>query len=79
MATNAILYCPKCRADLTGDPIPADIREHYDGTYWERQIGLSDGDSVYAYQCPDCGYEWLLSEAHRDRAEADGWFPPVMH
>ena len=25
---------------------------------WGREIGLSDGDSVRAWKCPDCDHEW---------------------
>ena len=37
---------------------------------WGRQIGLSDGDGVYAYKCPDCGYENVFNPARKARFEA---------
>lgn len=51
--------CPKCNSSWLGEPIPEDIRHHYSGTHWERQIGI-DGDhlgiydGIVALQCPDC-------------------------
>jgi hypothetical protein len=55
--------CPKCRANLIGDPIPEEDREVFGGsTHFIRTIGLEDPaiyDGVYAWKCPDCGYEWM--------------------
>lgn len=38
------------------------VAEHYGATEtegrWGRQIGHSDGDSVYEWMCPDCGAIW---------------------
>lgn len=70
--------CPKCAADLDGGPIPEYVREHYSPPYrWGRAIGLTDGDSVYAWRCPDCGHEWLRGDYYRERARRAGWRPPV--
>lgn len=51
--------CPKCNSSWIGDPIPEDIRHHYSGTHWKREIGIDGGymgiyDGIVAYKCPDC-------------------------
>lgn len=56
---NSPRFCPHCKASLVGDPIPDNIKQHYDGTHWKREIGIDGGrmgiyDGVVAYQCPDC-------------------------
>ena len=53
--------CPHCTITLLGDVIPEDIREHYAGNYWKREIGIVDlnkYDGVYYYECPDCKGQW---------------------
>lgn len=56
--------CPKCNADLTGEPIP---QEYIDeglyapgSTHYSRKIGIEtrDYDGVLFWQCPDCGWRW---------------------
>lgn len=52
-------YCPHCGSCWLGEPIPAEIQEHYHGTHWRREIGIDGGqlgiyDGVVAYACPDC-------------------------
>ncbi len=53
-------YCPSCDADLRGEPIPDETREHYSVTHYSRRIGIYDRrlDRTVAWRCPDCGYEW---------------------
>ena len=51
--------CPKCNANWIGGLIPDDIKEHYVGTHWKREIGIDGGvlgiyDGVVAIMCPDC-------------------------
>ena len=48
--------CPKCGVSWIGDPIPANIAEHYSGTHFRREIGHVSWsrDRVTHYQCPDC-------------------------
>jgi len=53
--------CPKCKVSFIGEPIPADIVEHYAGTHWRREIGYDGGymdiyDGIVAYKCPDCNH-----------------------
>lgn len=72
MSSNEHGYCPHCGANWDGKDIPEDIREHYKGTKWGRQIGVDGGrlgiyDGIVALQCPDCGKysprddsEWAL-------------------
>lgn len=43
------LNCPHCNSDL---------RDRQWGPPGKREIGLSDGDNVFAWRCPDCGKEW---------------------
>jgi hypothetical protein len=51
--------CPSCQADFDGGPIPEEMREHYSPPYrWSRRIGISNGDSVFAWACPDCRHTW---------------------
>jgi rubrerythrin len=54
------MNCPKCKSDLTGEPIPDKDREAFGGTHFERQIGIVDRDKdrVVKWKCPDCGHEW---------------------
>lgn len=48
-------HCPHCGADMQGDPIPEEHREAYGGhTHGSRLIGISNGDSVMYWRCPDC-------------------------
>lgn len=42
--------CPGCNADL---------RDLENGAPFKKEIALSDGDSVYAWKCPDCTHVWL--------------------
>lgn len=53
--------CPSCNTSLIGAPIPEDIREHYSGTHWRREIGIEvQGfyDGVSYWRCPDCLHTW---------------------
>lgn len=43
--------CPLCEADL---------RAEVEGFY--RVIGISTGDSIFAWECPDCGGQWARVE-----------------
>lgn len=51
-------HCPKCAADLQGDPIAPEIQHLFGATHGSRVIGISDGDSVGYWRCPDCRHEW---------------------
>jgi predicted RNA-binding Zn-ribbon protein involved in translation (DUF1610 family) len=56
-----IELCPGCGVNLTGEPIPKDIREYYSKPwYFSRKIGITDRklDRVTTWRCPDCGHEW---------------------
>jgi predicted RNA-binding Zn-ribbon protein involved in translation (DUF1610 family) len=54
--------CPHCGADMRGDPIPDELRQHYgDSTHWSRRIGVeipNAYDGALFWQCPDCGGQW---------------------
>lgn len=53
--------CPHCTTSLLGEPIPRNIREHYSGNYWKREVGYEDPDlydGIYYYTCPDCRGEF---------------------
>jgi hypothetical protein len=54
------INCPHCDINLLGDKIPDDIKKHYRGTHWKREIGIYDInlDRTVKYQCPDCKGEW---------------------
>ena len=52
---------PNCHANLQGDEIPEDAREHYGGkTHYRRTIAIYNAqeDRTVAWRCPDCGHEW---------------------
>jgi hypothetical protein len=53
-------HCPKCNADLQGDPIPEKSRHLYGATHFSRRMALYDQgrDRTVAFKCPDCGHEW---------------------
>ncbi len=54
-------YCPKCKADFKGAPIPEKSREHYGNeTHFSRLIGITDIwlDRTVSWLCPDCGHKW---------------------
>lgn len=58
------MNCPRCKSDLTGDPIPLEDQELFGGhTHFGREIGLYDRDKdcTVAWKCPDCGHEWPRS------------------
>lgn len=51
--------CPFCGANFQGESIPEEQQEMFGGsTHFSRLIGVSDWDSVYAWQCPDCKRVW---------------------
>lgn len=52
--------CPFCKCSLIGDEIPVDIRHHYGGTHWRREIGIYSRilDRTVAFRCPDCKRCW---------------------
>lgn len=68
-------HCPKCNADLTGEPIPERHREHYPpgDTHFSRVIGLYDRelDRTVGWRCPDC--KSRVGRACTTRSGAPGW------
>lgn len=50
--------CPSCNADLMGESIPPEHWETFGATRFSRVIGISDGDSVGWWKCPDCKARW---------------------
>lgn len=53
--------CPHCKTSLLEKEIPDDIKHHYSGNYFKREIGVEDPmiyDGVLYWQCPDCKGEW---------------------
>lgn len=52
--------CPKCDADLQGDPIPEKSQHLYGATHFSRKMALYDQgrDRTIAFKCPDCLHEW---------------------
>lgn len=60
--TESTRFCPECRADWRGAPIPEASRHLYgsnDG-FFSRLIGveLPNYDGVSRWHCPDCATEW---------------------
>jgi hypothetical protein len=55
--------CPFCKADLSGEPIPENLREMYPSgaTHYSRLIGIEVPelyDGVSYWECPDCHVRW---------------------
>jgi predicted RNA-binding Zn-ribbon protein involved in translation (DUF1610 family) len=52
---DRIKVCTECGTNLVGPPIPEERREEYGGrTHFSRLIGISNGEAVVAFRCPDC-------------------------
>lgn len=53
--------CPKCLANLQGEPIPPEDRQYYPPavTHFDRIISIYDRglDRTVAWRCPDCGFQ----------------------
>lgn len=39
---DSLEYCPKCNANLQGDPIPKEHQESFGATHFSRKIGIED-------------------------------------
>ena len=53
--------CPLCGANLRGDEIPQEHRQHYGNkTHFSRVFAIYDRgrDRTVEYQCPDCNGRW---------------------
>lgn len=51
--------CPHCHNSLQGAEIPETSRHFYgNATHFSRLIGISNGDSIHTWKCPDCNHEW---------------------
>lgn len=60
--------CPKCGVSWIGEAIPEDIRHHYAGTHWKREIAIDGGflgiyDGIVALRCPDCNEEFPRNDS----------------
>lgn len=54
-----MVTCPSCGTSWLDGEIPEKDRELYGGlTHFTRLVGISDGDSVLRWRCPDCAEEW---------------------
>ncbi|KZZ85888.1 hypothetical protein [Bacillus sp. SJS] len=53
-------YCPYCKADLQGEPIPKESQQVYGSSHFTRKIGISsiEDDRIIKWKCPDCNKEW---------------------
>lgn len=60
--------CPKCYAQFQGDPIPEKDQHLFGAMHFTRKIGISDGDSIGIWKCPDCGHEWDRDGYFAERA-----------
>ena len=62
MTKNEYDFCPNCKIDLRGEPIPEKYKEFYEEsvTHYSRLIGVYDlkQDRVVLWKCPDCNYQW---------------------
>ena len=55
--------CPNCKISFIGGEIPDDIKHHYTGTHWRKEIGIDGGflgiyDGIVAIRCPECEHEF---------------------
>jgi len=62
---NDVRYCPKCKSDFVGTPIPEQYRKlGYYGdnppSHYSRLIGVEvpSYDGISFWQCPDCKHQW---------------------
>jgi hypothetical protein len=62
MADTSDLALPEAEASVAAAQYATEVAAHYGATrergQWGRQIGLSNGDSVRSWMCPDCGHIW---------------------
>lgn len=71
-ASDPVMECPSCKADLRGELIPEERREWYGGaTHSNRVLGIYDRDldMTVAWMCPDCGYRWDREGIEEEREE----------
>ena len=54
--------CPKCKFDFQGQEIAEEKQELYGVTHFTKVIGLSDGNSIRRWQCPECAHIWDRTE-----------------
>jgi hypothetical protein len=57
--------CPRCLADLTGEPIPEEHRRYFgNATHFSKVLGGYDRnvDRVTGWLCPECGHHWSRSQ-----------------
>lgn len=67
-------YCPECKADWQGTPIPEKSRTFYGNhTHFSRLIGIElpydhpkRYDGVSYWQCPDCKVTWNRFTGERE-------------
>ena len=65
--TEDLERCPSCGTNWRDKEIPEVDRELYGGkTHFTRVIGISDGDSIYAWRCPDCREEFKRESGPTD-------------
>lgn len=57
---NNLEFCPHCKVNLQGDPIPEHQQYLFGVTHFSRAISLYDidKDRTVAFKCPDCGGRW---------------------
>lgn len=68
LTANRPLDCPKCLADLRGDPVPeAELPRYSWQKYTSIAIAIYDLDNCYIerWRCPECRFEWLASPLAR--------------
>jgi DNA-directed RNA polymerase subunit RPC12/RpoP len=56
-AADAPHNCPHCNTSLLDKEIPENVKNHYSGNYYKREIGIEipeKYDGIYYYMCPDC-------------------------
>jgi hypothetical protein len=60
--------CPVCKSSFIGEKIPDDIKHHYVGTHWRKEIAIDGGflgiyDGTVAVRCPECESEFPRDES----------------
>lgn len=61
---DRMTICTECGTDLRGPEIPVEYRHEYGArTHFSRLVGISDGNRVVGFRCPDCAAEFRMGRS----------------